>query len=600
MKNFLLFLSAMALALNTSAQVLPEKRAVDWSDAGLTGKTSGLDADTVSFRSYAGSSADTLYRADTVFAQLIADHKNEAVVILLPEGTYYFSSSISLPDSTVLKGAGSDKTTLVFRKQVRSDLISINGRGSALTDTLTSHSRGQPFLTVPDAEAYQPGQTLALIQDNGQLATSAWAEGTLGHFVTIRGKQDNRLQLSKPLRMPFDSSRNPRLRRIQWKQHTGVECLKLIRQGATNQQTSNIAFRYAQNCWVQGVESYRCNFSHVEVSKSQHVAVRGSYFHHAFGYGGGGQAYGVTLHLTTGQCKVANNVFERLRHGMLLQASANANVLAYNYSIDPYKANFPNSFTGDLVLHGNYPYANLFEGNTIQTIAIDASHGINGPHNTFFRNRALLYGLYMSQNPASDSQNFIGLEVPDEQGQFLQAGDGHFVVGNNYQGTLIPENSNKPRLNSYYLKEKQWPGYWSPGLTWPAYHPVTELGKDALPAKQRYERGQFTQCSQLAPDTPPRPSDTGQTGLQTSDRTGELPLSPNPATDQVQLGLNGLAEWEAPVLKLYSPGGQLFYRKQLSHVRDQLTLSVSHLPPGVYQVVVQGAAKQLHSSLIVH
>ena len=50
MKNFLLFLSAMVLTLNTSAQVLPEKRAVDWSDAGLTGKTSGLDADIISVR----------------------------------------------------------------------------------------------------------------------------------------------------------------------------------------------------------------------------------------------------------------------------------------------------------------------------------------------------------------------------------------------------------------------------------------------------------------------------------------------------------------------------------------------------------------------
>jgi hypothetical protein len=596
MKNFVPLLSAIVLTLNTSAQVLPEQRAVDWSDAGLTTKTSELDADTVNIRSYAGSPADTIYQADTVLDQLIADRENKFTVILLPEGTYYFTSSISLPDSTVLKGAGSDKTTLVFKEQVRSDLISLKGRGGQLTDTLSGHYSGQQALSVPDGEAYTPGLTLALIQDNGQLATSAWAQGTLGHFVTVSGKQDNRLQLSKPLRMPFDSSRHPRLRRIQWKQHAGVECLKLIRQGATSQQTSNIAFRYARNCWVQGVESYQCNFSHVEVSKSQHVAVTGSYFHHAFGYGGGGQAYGVTLHLTTGQCKVANNIFERLRHGMLLQASANANILAYNYSTDPYKANFPNSFTGDLVLHGNYPYANLFEGNTIQTIAIDASHGINGPHNTFFRNRALLYGLYMSRNPASDSQNFIGLEVPDEQGQFLQAGDGHFIVGNNHQGTLLPENGDKPQVNSYYLKEQHWPGNWSADLTWPAYYPATALDEKDLPAKQRYEDQHFTQCSRLVPDTVTHPSDTRQTGFQTSGGTASFYFSPNPASDQVQLAPGKLPELEAPVLKLYNSSGQLSYSKQLS----QPTFSVSHLPAGVYQVVLQGVAKQFHSSLVVH
>ena len=56
----------------------------------------------------------------------------------------------------------------------------------------------------------------------------------------------------------------------------------------------------------------------------------------------------------------------------------------------------PSDAAGDLVLHGNYPYANLFEGNILQNLVVDDSHGLNGPYNTFFRNRADNYGIVMS------------------------------------------------------------------------------------------------------------------------------------------------------------------------------------------------------------
>jgi hypothetical protein len=56
-----------------------------------------------------------------------------------------------------------------------------------------------------------------------------------------------------------------------------------------------------------------------------------------------------------------------------------------------------------MVLHGNYPFANLFEGNINQNTVIDNSHGKNGPYNTFFRNRSELWGVVMNNSPATDS-----------------------------------------------------------------------------------------------------------------------------------------------------------------------------------------------------
>ena len=92
-------------------------------------------------------------------------------------------------------------------------------------------------------------------------------------------------------------------RRTNW-EHAGIagdfpdtevaiSCLKIERNDATAGQTSNIHFRYAAGCQVQGIESDRCNFSHVTMSYSHGIKISGSYFHHSFSYGSGGKAYGV-------------------------------------------------------------------------------------------------------------------------------------------------------------------------------------------------------------------------------------------------------------------------------------------------------------------
>ena len=95
---------------------------------------------------------------------------------------------------------------------------------------------------------------------------------------------------------------------------------------------------------------------------------------------------------------------------MLLQAGTNGNIYSYNYSLQQKRTELPSDAAGDIVLHGNYPYANLFEGNIAQNIGGDASHGMNGPANVFFRNRALHYGIAFSAG-SGDSSIVIYNEV---------------------------------------------------------------------------------------------------------------------------------------------------------------------------------------------
>jgi hypothetical protein len=222
------------------------------------------------------------------------------------------------------------------------------------------------------------------------------------------------------------------------------------------QQTSTLFFNYSNTCWISGLALNKCTFSHIELSHSNQMRVSNCYIHDAHEYGDGGRGYGVVMHFGTGECLIENNVFEHLRHSILLQAGANGNVITYNYSHDPFWSTsspfIPSNSAGELVLHGNYVYRNLFEMNSVQNIVIDNSHGPNGPYNTFLRNRAALFGLFFSADN-SPSQNFIGNEIPNtsfpySSVNYMLLGTDHFLFGNNNKGTIDPVGTEIISLNS--------------------------------------------------------------------------------------------------------------------------------------------------------
>tara|TARA_B110000091_G_scaffold188339_1_gene210108 strand:- start:126 stop:455 length:330 start_codon:yes stop_codon:yes gene_type:complete len=97
---------------------------------------------------------------------------------------------------------------------------------------------------------------------------------------------------------------------------------------------------------------------------------------------------------------------------MLLQSGANGNVFAYNYSLNPFWTSTPSNSAGDMVLHGNFPYANLFKENIYRNIVVDNSHTPNGSYNTFLRNRAEGFGIFFSSSNCPD-QNFIRNDIPN-------------------------------------------------------------------------------------------------------------------------------------------------------------------------------------------
>jgi hypothetical protein len=565
--------------LSAQAQVIPAARRVNWSVAGLTG---GIPAYTASVSINAfGGVGDGATNNSPALQNAMAAFGGGAGVVFFPPGVYRFTSSVDVPDSIIIRGAASDSTTLLFDLGgVLNHCFTVYGsQGSQVYSFTASALKDSSVIKLDQSTGLQPGDHLRIYQDDSALVTSSWAYKSVGQIVRISALSGNDVTVTNAFRKDYVFADSCKAVAIVPARGTGFECFRIHRADATTQQTSNLDFDKAVDCWVKGIESDSCNFAHVSLRFCSNILVAGSYFHHAFAYGGSGQAYGVVAHFATGECLVVNNIFEHLRHSMLLQAGANGNVFAYNYSFDPFwvQSPFPSNASGDLVLHGNYPFCNLFEGNIVQNMVIDDSHGENGPYNTLFRNRGALYGLVMNNNPPTDSQNFAGNEISNSsQGLYLLSGTGHFEFGNNFKGTIVPSGTSSLPDSSYYLNAK--PGFFPAGMTWPSLGIPNALNAGTIPAKVNQANGPLTSCSSPAG------------GIGITDYTHSCAIFPNPAYHEVIIeSVSGLAG-------IFDLSG----RKVLSHtVCGRTVIDVSLLAGGLYLLRIDTDGESLVRKLVI-
>lgn len=438
-------LSLLGLSAAAFTQVLPAARSVNWKIAGLR-DTSTTGFTIIDMQAH-GISGDGVTPNDAALSNVLSGISGPGAILVFPAGNFLLNNPVQLPGNLVIKGQGADATTFTFSLNGNGNAFNIEGAmGADTTLVVQSAAKAASSLTVFNASSFHAGDWVQLIQQDTDLVTSTWAYNSVGQIVQIASIGNNQLTLASPLRMDYQLARMPYIRKLNTISNVGIECIKIRRTDNTApQQSSNIRFTFAENCWVSGIESENCTFSHIDATSCSNLQVSKSYFHHAFEYGDGGRGYGIMLQATTGESRVEDNVFEHLRHSMIVQSGANGNVFAFNYSTDPYWpqiAPVPTNSAGDMVLHGNYVYSNLFEQNICQNIVIDNSHGPNGPYNTFFRNRASGFGIYFSDN-TSPSQNLIANEIPNtgfpySLGNYNILGTGHFIYGNNNKGTIDP------------------------------------------------------------------------------------------------------------------------------------------------------------------
>lgn len=490
-----LFVLHIFIPVSVIGQVLAADRSVNWTSAGHHGDMPDY-AKHITITDF-GAKPDGITPCDSAFNEALKKSFG-GVVIIFPSGNYLFHSSITLPDSCIIRGEGASQTRLLFDLSGKeSDLIKINGIVSTTHIALENSLRkDDSVIEIAITSPFNVGDYIRLLVQDSLLVTSTWARGSVGQLFCIKSLMPTKISTASHARRTYSLSDSPYLQKLTPRRGVGIECLKIERLDSTAGQTSNVAFDNATDCWVTGVESEHCNFAHIAISSSTNIEISGCYIHHSFGYGGGGRGYGVLAQFTSGECLIENNVFRHLRHSMICQAGANGNVFAYNYSVDPFwtETALPSNSSGDIVLHGNYVFANLFEGNICQNIVIDNSHGINGPGNTFFRNRAELYGIVMNSSPASDAQNFIGNEITNAGfllGNYIIAGNNQFTFGNNVKGSATPAGTSNLSDVSYYRSKK--PTFFTTSM-YPTIGYPNEINIGGLPSKDRDVALHSTDC----------------------------------------------------------------------------------------------------------
>lgn len=576
MYYLLTLLLLLGLSQHNYAQTLPQNRSVDWTLAGLRADTlTGLPVfDLQSL----GAVGDGVTPNDAVIPGFIAAYFGTGAILEFPSGEFLFNNTITLPDNFIIRGQGADSTILKMDLGGSGNGIAING-STNIADTsklVLSSAKDATQIVVWDASLLSAGDWVQLKQYDTDWITSSWSEKETGQIIQVDRVAGDTVWLKSPLRMGYDTARTAYFQKINPQKNIGIECLKIMRiDNTAPQQSCNISFKYAVNCWVKGIESENCTFSHVRGERSSNLYIAQSYFHHGFDYGGGGRAYGVVFQFATGECLAENNVFEHLRHSMLVQAGANGNVYAYNYSFDPFWTTTPNNSTGDMVLHGNYVYANLFEQNICRNIVIDDSHGPNGPHNTFLRNRSEGYGIFFSATN-SPNQNFIGNEItntgfPYSFVNYTIQGTGHFLHGNNDKGTLKPTGTAVlPEVSYAYTSRPDF----VPVNQWGTIGTPNVVSANVIPAFNRYANNRIFDGACSSPIV----------GTVQVDEGAFVAIYPNP----VHRILNLESEKTIENVYLYNNVGQLVQMQSLNQA--SVVLNVEDLPAGIYwlRVALEG------------
>lgn len=583
-KNSILSLILLlSFSIYLSAQTLPSNRSVDWTLAGLN-DTSTAGFEIVNLED-AGLIGDSITPNDVKMDSLLGLNYNNGVIFQFPEGNFLFNQSKQLKSNMLLKGEGANKTQLIFDQGGNSHSIRVQGYSiNDISNFTVVASKGDQIISIADTGIFNPGDWIHISQSDSDLVTSSWAEGTVGQVVKITSVQNNEITLASPLRMDYPLSRTPKVKKLNMVRNVGIECLKILRLDNTApQQSSNIIFSYAENCWVNGIESENCTFSHMECNYSSNIRLSKSYFHHGFEYGGGGRAYGLVWHFTSNECLAEDNIFEHLRHSILLQAGANGNVAAFNYSFDPYWENgnppVAGDYAGELVLHGNYVYANLFEQNICQNIVIDNSHGANGPYNTFLRNRADKYGIFFSDN-TSPKQNFLGNEVTNENTpysfvNYTIQGTDHFIYSNNNKGTIDPPGTENLADISYAYSSK--PDFVEDDQ-WGKIGPPNAIASSDIPVLYRYEKGEiFAGTCGNAPLI-----DEEDTVSINAIVNSEFLLFPNPTQNQVTISSS--KDFAGKDYRIFNQLGKIVSLGKLES--SNTTINLKDLPSGLYFVYI--------------
>ncbi len=362
---------------------IPANRIPKW-DAGYRGTIPNV-AVCANITNYGGSGLDTSDDSAALKSAITAC-KTVGGAVFVPAGTYYLAGQFVVPSGVVIRGEGMGKTNFLVTPASGLDVFLAKGSQGSPVSLTQEEAAGSTSLTLASTSSVRVGQNIILVMENSAdlyLPDRATARGQIFKVASISG---NQITLDAPLRLTYALSVSPRIYPLTTVNNIGFEHFTVKNLVSNGDSSSTIQLSYVENAWIRGVESAYSSEHHLNVQRSRHVTVRDNIVHDSFNFGGGGQAYGIHMDDYSADNLIVNNALYMLRHALITSKGTSGNVYAYNYST---KANSQIDQIGlsDMPMHGGYGYENLFEGNVVEWITLDDAHGMNGPHNTFYRNR---------------------------------------------------------------------------------------------------------------------------------------------------------------------------------------------------------------------
>lgn len=557
----------------------------DWTNAG-NNKTLA-EFKSVNIWNYGG---DNLGRKSnyTAFNKAKSALGSKGGIIYFRDGVYLFDRGIEIPSNVIIIGQGK-ATTLAFELSIEQDAITLKGSTSSASLTLAKSAfMGTDRIELINTAGISKGDLLKLSLPNSTLTTSEWAKGSIGQLTKIKSISGNTVLLEDQLRFNFPLDQTPKIEKIIPIANAGISCLQIIGQDNTVSSTSLIKLEYTNNCFVKNVVSEYCNLAHVEISNSYKTEVKGCYFRLANDVSGSSLGHGVSLKNSSSNCLIEDNIFSFLTHSILLQAGTNGNVIAYNYSLNTYweKEGEPSNASGDILLFGNYPSANLFEGNIVQNIVLENKNGKNGPYNMFFRNTAELFGLHIKPTSA-DSTNVIRNRITNngnQFGNFILNGNGVYNNENWVRTKIKNDSITKITQQSFYQKDSN------------AF--TLSLGRTGyrIEAEKRYREKSYVGCfdstevinSKITKDQMLSVKDIG---------IEDFTVYPNPASKFLIVKIPS----ELPNnlnMSLYNNNGVLVFKSSING-SNQIEVDISNFNAGIYHINILTETTKMSRRVII-
>ncbi|MFP4015009.1 MAG: hypothetical protein ACLFVQ_13060, partial [Chitinispirillaceae bacterium] len=643
MKNricaFLVFLTLQSTAA-FDYKDLPGERFPEWNAASVT--FPDADWDTVDVTTLGINPGNAL--SDSIsrkFMDILEAKGSDKRVYYFPEGTYTFEQPVLIgPDgyksnwnatgvdvnNFVVMGAGPDKTRFLFDCDVTyfkalfwvekpggyyarnnpvnctsvpmtgdNQVILSDASKASAGDFISIKSDNDPLLMFPEGDAEEAWYIKYI--ENGYEEEFAESYGQISRITAVNG---NTVSLSPPIGIDFRSELNPRATIYEPKRRNefiGIQDLYIehvidssrYSPGGTN-DVFNIAFRFASDCFVKNVESFRTARGHVIVEYAHNVLITGSKFSYSRKYGVGGAGYGVCIQNRSSLVTVENNEFEHLRHSVVLKEGANHCVIAYNWShdwaiLDPEVTDEQGNrieAEADISIHGLYSHNNLFEGNVCHNIFYADYWGPTGPRTTAFRNFTYgtdtLSGIFVDDY--SHRENVIANVLPGQSRLYIDPSceqslsEGNVVNGNVQWNTLALSSSLPASL---YLEGP--PDFWKYDIPFPAFGPDVENAEQNVIPVNRSEHNTVIR-------RPIEPTERNRTSIYWNAGSRLLKIvSRAGQTDPVTVDLvncNGKV-----VSNLYRG------------VLKSMTIPIgAEVPSGMYQVIIRGKRNATGSKLM--